>query len=138
MANVNPAAISAKVAAAAAGRAASAAGRTAVAASQPPQAAAAPKQKKPPALKAEKTLPENPQVLKFVKPYCLHHPFADEAPRTAAERDVRSAGVRTDRTDRGASQLHLHDGRHGERDDLLGAGQEQEGGKEGSCHLGRC
>merc|ERR1712192_304962 len=55
MANVNPAAISAKVAAAS---------RAAVAASQPPQAATpnAPKQKKPPAPKGEKTLPENPQT----------------------------------------------------------------------------
>merc|ERR1712055_1094337 len=34
----------------------------AVAANQPPQAAAAPKQKKPPAPKGEKTLPENPQT----------------------------------------------------------------------------
>jgi len=56
MANVNAAAISAKVVAAA-GRAAAAA------ASQPSQVAPnAPKQKKPPALKAEKTLPENPQT----------------------------------------------------------------------------
>ena len=132
MVNPNAAAISAKVAAS----------RAAVNASQPPQAAAAPKQKKPPAPKGEKTLPENPQVqsatVQCMKSFNLHHSFADEASCTAAERDVRSAGVRADRADRGASQLHLHDGRHGERDDLLGAGQEQEGGKEGSGHLGRC
>ena len=64
--------------------------------------------------------------------------FADEAPSTAAERDVRSPSVRADRSDGGASQLHLHNGRHGAWDDLLGAGQEQEGGKEGSGHLGGC
>merc|ERR1712037_763011 len=63
---------------------------------------------------------------------------SDETPSTAAERDVRSPCVRADWPDRGASQLHLHNGRHSEWDDLLGAGQEQEGGKEGSGHLGGC
>ena len=35
----------------------------------------------------------------------------------------------------GAAQLRLHHGRHGERDQVLWAGQEQEGGEEGRCHL---
>jgi len=60
--NANPAAISAKVAAAGGRAAAAAGGRGAANASQPPQAAATAKQKKPAVPKAEKTLPENPQT----------------------------------------------------------------------------
>merc|ERR1719270_2781553 len=59
----------------------------------------------------------------------------DEAPSAASERDVRSAGLRTDRANRGAAQLRVHHGRHGERHHLLRAGEEQEGGEEGGRHL---
>ena len=97
MVNANPAAISAKVAAAGGRAAAGAGGRAAVNASQPPQAAAAAKLKKPAVPKAEKSLPENPQVHRTISCrynlLCLIPPFADEAPSTATERDVRSAGV---------------------------------------------
>ena len=87
-ANPNPASIQAKVAAAAAGGGGGGASRGAPPASQgqPPQAVAQ-KQKKPAAPKAEKSLPDNPQVHRDQAYEILYliPPFSDKAPGAAAE-----------------------------------------------------